>query len=114
MASSPASITLYIPIIASGRHRKADAELCGLFKTEIEAQHALIDRLVYRGLISFDMYCDGKDEDEPEVEDEEAFCAMLKTRLANGAHLGSICEEMGDSYYGEGWTWQIDTRVLIL
>lgn len=123
---------IYVPVIVHGRDKyEYHAISCGCFLTKENAINAIVDKLVENDFLPFDTFIDMLsdrfsnikeaeilgEEIEPDyifdnlTEDVtiEQFIQRLKQKVNGDVNiLEDICKHFGDSYYKDGWKFQID------
>ena len=118
-------IMVYVPLIISGREKyEYEAETFGAFGNEHSALHRLLRELMDQELICpeymFDKAGrgeDGKDENDSEYTykghvlvqgDNEGNIRKLTNLVCTFDDLDKICNDLGDSFYEDGWKIRVD------
>jgi hypothetical protein len=127
---------VYVPLIVHGRDKyEYHAISCGCFLTKESACNNLLKKLIESNFISYDLFMDilsdrlceiveaEREGEEIEPDDrfdnvsenitEEEFTQHLTQKVnGNVDILDDICQSFGDSYYKDGWKFQIDEHYL--
>ncbi len=118
-------VMVYVPLIISGRAKyEYEAETIGAFGNEVSALHGLLRELIEQELVCpeyiFDKAGRGDDADgENEGEytykghalvhgDEEGNIRKLTNLVCTFNDLDMICNDLGDSFYEDGWKIRVD------
>ena len=122
---------IHLPYIVGGRDKhEYFAHCCGAYVTEKSAIHAMISHLVEKNYISYDEYqeqykyykdCPTELQTyntskmkivfeifEKSLLSENDFTQHLKNITNTKEDLNFVCQNFGDSYFNEGWKWQIN------
>lgn len=112
---------IYVPIIVHGRDKyEYNAISCGCFSNNKSAINSLIDKLVETNFLAFDIFENILEEnklnqiivgvDENNITDEQLFVKQYLKEKVNGDidMLKNVCNKYGDTYYNDGWNFQID------
>lgn len=129
---------VYVPLIVHGRDKYEYHTIsCGVFTNKKHAINGLLEKLVTNDFISYDMFLDMLSDrlceiDEAkkigeEIEPDDRFdnldisndvtSEQLTQHLQQKVNgdmdlLEEVCQSFGDSYYKDGWKFQIDEHVL--
>lgn len=115
---------LFVPILVSGREKyEYSAISCGIFHSKENAVSSLVNYIIKNKFIDYDSFLEETyyypdyginilPEDEI-VNTEEKFILYLVNHI-NGNYdiLCDLCNKIGDTYYKDGWDFQIDTHAL--
>ncbi len=104
---------LFVPIlILNSDNNIARVENCGVFKTEKTALHSLIDTILSEGLILYEQYCDGIEDDSKPLS-KKKFVTMIKSKVETGKDLMSLCIDYDDSYFNQpkGWSFKVTNSI---
>ncbi len=113
------SIKIFVPIFQYNNSfygKLGDITSEGIFRTEKEAVHSLIDVILDNGRISYDNYCDVYDDiylnendtekEIPKLLNEEEFINMLKLAETED-ELMVLCEKHDTSGFQNVWWFEI-------
>jgi hypothetical protein len=122
-------IMVYVPLIISGRDKyEYEADTVGAFGNELSALRGLLRELIEQELVCpeymFDKAGrgeDGEDDNDGEytykgyaltVGDDDGNIQKLTNLICTFKDLDEICNDLGDSFYEDGWKIRIDKFAL--
>lgn len=102
--------TIYVPNIIWGRDKyEYESRICGLFINKIDAMSALIRELYNMEFINFNenMIDEISKTYKNELLTAETFIDIICDKLETEDDLEYICDNYNDSYFGNGWKYEI-------
>lgn len=126
---------VYVPLIVHGREKyEYHAISCGVFTNKNDAVGALLSKLIEHDFLPYNCFLESLEDRKLEYEEEnyeenenykfimnvdidnfsqEDFCNYLQEKVnCNESNLEDMCQTYGDSYYKDGWKFQIDEHTL--
>ena len=122
---------VYIPMIIYGREKcDYNAISCGAFLSKVDAVNGCLLKLIENNFISYDYFVDSLEDRQDEIDEadeestfiknvdidnfsEEQFAKYLQNKVSgNEDFLDDCCNIYGDSYYKDGWKFQIDKHIV--